>query len=209
MWRANVVSTFLSFVVNGDTMAEYYGCPTLRNDKDTAPCDGILLFSKRERRSTMPPTPPPWRNSDAKKQLERDILDGKTDNKFPKQVYKMRAEYKQYKFQNFSPNFTRLKNTLKALQDRADEDEAAFLHDEALNLRTNSKQYPRWGGTVAERLLKIDIKAGKHKTMKPRELQSTRLEYSPYPLKVFRDHIQQELRARLERSYWLAKKHVG
>jgi hypothetical protein len=85
------------------------------------------------------------------------------------------------------------------------EDKAAFLHDEALNLRANNKPYPRWGGTVAEDLLKTDIDEGKHETMKPRELQATRPEYSLYPLKVFRDHVQQELRARCERSYWLAR----
>jgi hypothetical protein len=148
---------------------------------------------------------PKWQDSDAKQQLVRDILDGKTDGKMPKQVYEMHAEYKNYKYKNFSPNFNRLKKALKNIQDRADEDEAAFLHDETLNLRANNKPYPRWGGTVAERLLKIDIDAGKHNTMKPRELQATRPEYSPYPLKVFRDHVQQERRARCESSYWLAR----
>jgi hypothetical protein len=149
--------------------------------------------------------PPKWQYSDAKKQLEMDILDGKTDGKTPKQVYEMRAEYKEYALKNFRPNFNRLKETLRGLQDRADEDEAAFLHDEALNLRANNKPYPRWGGTIAEDLLKIDIDAGKHETMKPRDLQATRPEYSLYPLKVFRDHVQQERRARCERSYWLAR----
>jgi hypothetical protein len=52
----------------------------------------------------------------------------------------------------------------------------------------------------------VMIDAGKHETMKPRELQATRPEYSLYPLKVFRDHVQQERRARCERSYWLARK---
>jgi hypothetical protein len=180
--------------------------------------DGILFLSETIKRPTMPnpeKKPPKWQYSDAKKQLERDILDGKTDGKTPKQVCETHAEYKQYESKNFYPNFKRLKKTLQGLQDRADEDEAAFLHDEALNLRANNKPYPRWGGTIAERLLKIDIDAGKNK--KPRELQATRPEYSPYPLKVFRDHVQQELRARCERSYRLArnrenkekKKHVG
>jgi hypothetical protein len=61
---------------------------------------------------------------------------------------------------------------------------------------------------VAEQLLKIDIDidVGKLKTLKPRELQATRPEYSPYPPKVFRDHVQQELRAHCERSYWLARR---
>jgi hypothetical protein len=84
-------------------------------------------------------------------------------------------------------------------------DQRSVLHDEALNLRANNKPYPRWGGTVAEDLLKIDIDEGKHETMKPRELQATRPEYSLYPLKVFRDHVQQERRARCGRNYWLAR----
>jgi hypothetical protein len=169
---------------------------------------GLQNRAATQRGSTMPNSekkPTKWQYSDAKKLLERDILDGKTDGKTPEQVHEMHAEYKQYKSKNFNPNFKRLKEKLKGLQDRADEDEAAFLHDEALNLRANNKPYPRWGGTVAEQLLKIDIDVGKQTTLKPRELQATRPEYSPYPPKVFRDHIQQELRARCERSYWLAR----
>jgi hypothetical protein len=73
-------------------------------------------------------------------------------------------------------------------------------------LSTYKKEAEMAGFTVAERLLKIDIDAGKHETMKPRELQATRPKYSPYPLKVFRNHVQQELRARCQRSYWLARK---
>jgi hypothetical protein len=72
---------------------------------------------------------------------------------------------------------------------------AGFFHSDDKTLRKH----------IAERLLKIDIDAGKHNTMKPRELQATRPEYSPYPLKVFRDHVQQERRARCESSYWLAR----
>ena len=81
-----------------------------------------------------------------------------------------------------------------------------FLHDQALNLQANNKPYPRWGGSIAERLLKVDIDVGKHEIMKPRHLQATRTEYSFYPPKVFRDHVQQEIHGRRERSYWLAQK---
>ena len=73
-----------------------------------------------------------------------------------------------------------------------------FLHDQAL------KPYPRWGGSIAECLLKVDIDAGKHEIMKPHHLQATRTEYSFYPPKVFHDHVQQEIRGHRERSYWLA-----
>jgi hypothetical protein len=152
------------------------------------------------------PKPPPWRHSDAKKQLAKDILDGKTDDKDPKQVHEMRAEYTEYKLANFRTNFKNLQTSLSTLQDRADDDEAAFIHDEGLNLRANNKPYPRWGGTEAEKLLQEDIDNGRNLTMKPRELQATRAEYSAYPLKVFRDHVQQEIRSRRERPYWMARK---
>ena len=141
----------------------------------------------------------------AKKLLSKDILDGKTSGKKLKQVYEMHAVYKQYAYNNFRANLRCLKINLQELQDRADEDLAAFLHDEALDLRAN-KPYPRWGGSVAEELLKRDIDNGRLETMKPQQLQATRPQYSPYPLKVFRDHVQQELRSRRERSYWLARR---
>jgi len=121
-------------------------------------------------------------------------------------VFESRSEYQDYLIANFKTNFKNLKESIEGLQHRAIEDEAAFLHDEALNFRANNKPYPRWGGSVAERLLKSDIDAGKHKTMKPRQLQATRPEYSPYPSEVFRDHIYQETRGRCERSYWLARR---
>ena len=95
--------------------------------------------------------------------------------------------------ENFHANFKRLKDTLQGLQDQADEDEAAFLHDQALNLQANNKPYPRWGGSIAECLLKVNIDVGKHEIMKPHHLQATRTEYSFYPPKVFQDHVQQEI----------------
>lgn len=42
--------------------------------------------------------------------------------------------------------------------------------------------------------------------MEPRELKAARPEYTPFPSDVFSGHIQQELRARKERPYWLARR---
>jgi len=149
---------------------------------------------------------PPWRYSDAKKQLIKDILDGTTDGKKPKEVHESRPEFKERKLSSFRGYLYTLRKALQEQKGRADADKAAFLHDEALKLRENNKPYPCWGGSVAERKLKIDIDAGKHKTMKPRQLQATRPQYAPYPPKVFKDHIQQEIRSRCERSYWMARR---
>ena len=152
------------------------------------------------------PELPPWRYSEAKKQLIKDILDGTLDGKGPGEVHEFRPEYKERKYENFRTNLNNLRKALKEQRARADSDDAALAHDEALNLRTNSKPYPRWQGTEAERLLKLAIDNGQHIIMQPQELKNTCAEYEPYPLKVFRDHIQQELRSRTERPYWLARR---
>ena len=154
------------------------------------------------------PKPPPWRYSDAKKRLTKEILDGTIDGKGAQEVHAMHAEYFQYKYENFSTNLRNLRALLVKNQASADSDAAALAHDEALGLLgKNSKPYPRWQGSEAEQRLKQDIDNDKHTIMKPQQLKATCLQlYGPYPLKVFSDHIQQELRARRERPYWMARK---
>jgi len=150
--------------------------------------------------------PEAWRCSHAKKLLEKDIIDGKLDGMGAEAVYHFRPEYQKYVFTNFETNLTNLRAKLEGLSELADEDGAALAHDLALNLRVNRKPYPRWQGTEAERLLKQDLDIGRHLDMYPRVLQATRPEYAPFPGKVFRDHIHQELRARKERPYWMARR---
>lgn len=152
------------------------------------------------------PNLPPWRNCEAKKQLIRDILDGTINGMEPRDVHAFRPLYYERAFKKFSTNLRNLRKDLNANQDRADSDAAALAHDEALNLRKNSKPYPQWQGSEAARLLKLDLDLKKQLRMKPCLLHSSREEYMEYPLDVFRGHIQQELRERTERPYWLARK---
>jgi hypothetical protein len=58
----------------------------------------------------------------------------------------------------------------------------------------------------AERLLKIDVNNGKHNEMLPEVLCLTNLAYEEFPLKIFRNHIHQEVRSGKEMPYWLSKK---
>ena len=67
-----------------------------------------------------------------------------------------------------------------------------------------AQQYPRWDGSEAARLLKLDIEAGEHLKLTPVKLHEKRVEYKALPLHVFRDHIYQEKRSRMEGSYWKA-----
>jgi len=54
---------------------------------------------------------------------------------------------------------------------------------------------PRWEGSEAERLMKKDMKEGKHAGLKPEEFRATRpTVFGVIPLPIFRDHIYQELK---------------
>ena len=126
----------------------------------------------------------------------------------PADVYAMHEEYKQYNYENFRTNLRNLRQSLHRLQGHADADSAALAHD--LQVRppaaNNPRGYPRWDGSEAERLLKIDINGCMHSNMKPHILYQKRKEYQEFPLEVFRDHIYQEIRSRTGSLYWSAKK---
>ena len=148
----------------------------------------------------------PWRNSRAKQLLIRDIVEGKLDGLRPKQVHQYRLEYNERPYNNFRTNLNTLRKKYQQLENLAQVDHAHLMHDLALGRRQNSKPYPRWQGTIAEKFLKQDIDSGRHLDMPPRQLRLTRPEYRCYPGQVFRDHIHQELRARKERPYWMARR---
>jgi len=88
-------------------------------------------------------------------------------------------------------------------------DEAALFNDRQLHpvdpVQAH-RGYPRWAGSEAQRLLKVDIDNRVHETMQTRHFYQTRPEYQQSPLKVFRNHIQQERRSRVETPYWAAKR---
>jgi len=149
----------------------------------------------------------PWHYSDAKELLVQDIKDRTVlSGMHACQVYVMRPEYSDYDYDRFAGYLYNLRITFDELQNLANIDAQALAHDLALGLRKNSKPYPIWQGSKAERLLKQDIDAGLDLVMEPIELHAKRPAYSVYPLTVFRDHIHQELRARRERPYWMARR---
>jgi hypothetical protein len=62
---------------------------------------------------------------------------------------------------------------------------------------------PYWAGSTAQRLLKLDVDAGRHNLFTPKQLYDYRIEYRHFSLEVFRNHIYQEAGSRLQSSYWL------
>lgn len=163
------------------------------------------------------PVPPPWKISEAKKKLSDDIISGKTEGKTPRQVYDMHPLlYHQYPQSNFTTNFRNLSKAINKSRSLAERDSHAVAQFRQLNSpapalclteNPNGRGYPQWQGSTAEQLLKNDMNAGKDRMMTPINLHSERAEYQQFPLSVFRDHIHQERRNRLQRNYWLSRKN--
>ena len=97
-----------------------------------------------------------------------------------------------------SARIARLRTRVIDRNERAARDANALAHDLPLFPRPthNHRKEPRWQGSKAQSSLHVDIDAGLHRTMEPRDLYKTRPEYQQFLLKTFRDHIYQEVRTR-------------
>jgi hypothetical protein len=149
--------------------------------------------------------PPAWGKSEAKKTLLNDILKGIVKRGDPPaEVWASREIFKQYDISRFGPNFRRLVDWVDNARSRATADAAAVANDRDLHPASeiSSRGYPRWNGSVAERLLKEDIDNDKLADMKPAELRESREEYLAFPLDVFRKHKEQYLREAIEGEWW-------
>ena len=60
----------------------------------------------------------------------------------------------------------------------------------------------------AKKLLKQDIDDGKHLQFKPSDFHATREEYKTFSLKVFQNHIYQEVDSRSKRATHFAKMKI-
>ena len=143
----------------------------------------------------------------AKELLTKEIIEGRIpDSMEPKDVYEMPAHsniFKKVKFGNFKANLKSLRTRLQELKSKADVDKAAWRHDRQEHPIDWEK---RWQGTSAATWLKRDIDDNLHKSMTPKQLHATRSEYQAFSLEVFRKHIHQEQRSRIEGAYWIALK---
>jgi hypothetical protein len=146
----------------------------------------------------------PWEI--AKPLLEKDYLEGRaTADMQPREVIKLRDEYKKVKVENFRSNWKAMKERIQAHKTRATEDAHDFLHD--MQLYTLARDLPSyWDGSAAQRLSIDDVDAGLHKAVMPKQLRLSRSEYQNFDLQVFRKHIYQETRSRIETPYWIYKK---
>jgi len=152
----------------------------------------------------MPPKKkPPWRGSHARHLLQTDIVGGiVTKDDDPQDVYASRPEYAPFK-ENFAKYLKSLLEIVAREKKYADMASKALENDRRIHPPSNDPRgYPVFQGSEAEKRLKEDIDNGLHEQYKPIQLHQLREEYQAWPLDVFRNHIHQELRARIERPYW-------
>ena len=118
----------------------------------------------------------------------------------------MRPEYKPYVYERFRDNLRALRAKVKEDKERAAFEIDALAHDRSIHPIPEAAYpgaaYPRWKGSEAERKLKIAMDQGMDEEMMPQELYEIDVDFQAFPLEVFRNHIYQERRSRVEGQYW-------
>lgn len=142
-----------------------------------------------------------WAKSKARQLLYQDLVDNvvprEPDASMPtKEIFTSRPEYAATGYKLFSSRLSTLRKIVRKDLNRAEDDQAAFDNFRANNtIHTHTARgYPEWDGSEAQAQLKLDINAGLHEELEPSELWALRPEFDDFPLKVFRDHIYQEIR---------------
>jgi hypothetical protein len=152
-----------------------------------------------------------WIYSAAKIKLREDIIRGLVDAQMaPKDVYRMREEYSEFKYENFRTNLKSLRDAVATSIVRMQNDSLFFGHDKSVMMYEvqNEARSILWIESLAPLLLKQDINKGLHNRLTPSELYASRIEYQAFPLQVFRNHTYQEVDTRSKRAHRYAKKNV-
>ena len=154
-----------------------------------------------------------WSNSAAKTYLKKAFKDGLIATNYsdvggPRKVWdELCANHAAFRGLEYNSEFT---SNLRLLRidfqrkcKRAEIDKKAFENFRESHPRPthDHKGVPLWHGSKAEEYLKADIEADKHQGKFPKDFWLTRPEYQVYDLKVFRDHIYQELKLEKLHNY--------
>jgi hypothetical protein len=143
--------------------------------------------------------PPPWRNSPAKKLLERLYRDKQSwiHLCLPEQIYATEPLFKQYPWNNFRNKVNRLMDTLDLEEEQVEFDRLALekYRNKARPALTKRGE-PFWDGHAAEGLLKEFVKTqdeqwknGQLQRKKlPAELHGSQDAYKAFSLETFRNH---------------------
>jgi hypothetical protein len=102
----------------------------------------------------------------------------------PRVVYAQRPEFATFEYTQFRDRLGALRRQIIEKKDRSITDSAALAHDRQIHpdATHNHRGEPRWEGSEAERLLRLDMDEDKHKSMKPKNVFLSRTEYQDFPL---------------------------
>jgi hypothetical protein len=149
-----------------------------------------------------------WRDSEAKKHLLQDLdLGIITDEMDAREVYMLREEYQEFEFEKFRDRLRDYKKKKAEKTTRSFAEEQARQEDvqDHPPPSHNHRGVPRWEGSEAQKLLKVDVESGASRSMKPVELWQSNPVYQAFDKDVFRGHIYQE-RRRQKFLKWLENK---
>jgi hypothetical protein len=122
-----------------------------------------------------------WKNSEAKRLLERDLLDGTipllSDDMGPKEVFRQREQFSLFDYKNFTRNLSNLRNQIIQKKARVDSDTIAT----------------QWKNSEAKHLLERDLLDGTipllSDDMGPKEVFQQREQFAEFDYKNFRSNL--------------------
>ena len=180
-----------------------------------------MIVVRVSKKSTMPARIPfkeprtKWRNSKAKIKAYDDLVAGDIplvvvdeSQEDILRYWNLREEYKLYDPDQFKERLDSLRKTISERNERARDDLEAYQHFKARHLPSiaTKKGYIQWQNSIAQALALEDIDFGLLDEMTKKELYESRVEYyANFPLDVFRDRINQEIRT-AKYLYTLEKK---
>ena len=147
-----------------------------------------------------------WRFSDARQILAQDLIDGVVplegdvdSEDLYNNLWADKAAFANFPFdrERYDDRIKSMRQQVKGAQDSAALDHANLMKDclKYPARATNIQGKPRWHGSEAEWLLKIDLANEKHleEGYKPSKLWLTRPAYTIFSVTVFRKHVNQTL----------------
>ncbi|CAB9509955.1 hypothetical protein SEMRO_412_G137850.1 [Seminavis robusta] len=125
----------------------------------------------------------------------------------PADVFVMRPEFAEYGKSRFGPNLRNLQKAIARDYNRMSKDCEYFGNDMSVLLEQRKDNPPikrSWHTSEAKTLLQEDIDNGVHLSIdpetgtkiEPKAIYQLRPEYREFSLKVFRNHIYQEVKRR-------------
>ena len=145
----------------------------------------------------------PWKKSEAKKLLTKDILTGVVDDEMDAaEVWLMRYEYSLYEYKNFKINLRNLREVIRKARESAARSSQALQHDLSLTPSVFKRTKLYWPDSDASRWLEEDMKREGFEGLPKKELWLSREAYQEFSYKCFYNHVRQAVRSGKEKAYW-------